>query len=136
MALMHLFIFRPIMASYLALLFWKMLPFVSLPAILGTSHCLMFVPVINTALLLRAPMLPTRWANISTYLQSEPFLSISCILINLKLLILSVQNPNILCYVILITFQFRLIVCLLFFVNVFFQVFSCNLSLTLCCVCP
>jgi hypothetical protein len=33
-------------------------------------------------------MLPTRWVKISTYLQSEPFLSITFILINLNLLIL------------------------------------------------
>jgi hypothetical protein len=35
------------------------------------SHCLVFVPLINTVLLLGAPMLPTRWVKISTYLQLE-----------------------------------------------------------------
>jgi hypothetical protein len=33
------------------------------------------VPLIDTVLLLGAPMLPTRWVKISTYLQSETFLS-------------------------------------------------------------
>jgi hypothetical protein len=36
-----------------------------------------FVPLINTVLLLGAPMLPTRRVNISTYLQSDRFLSIT-----------------------------------------------------------
>jgi hypothetical protein len=72
-----------------------------LPAISGTSHCLVFVPLINTVLLLGAPVLPTRWVKISTYLQSEPFLSITFILINLKLLIIFVHTPNVLCYVVL-----------------------------------
>jgi hypothetical protein len=35
-----------------------MLAFVFPPAILETSHCLVFVPLINTVLLLGAPMLP------------------------------------------------------------------------------
>jgi hypothetical protein len=56
-----------------ALPFWKILVFVFLPAVFGTSNCLMFVPLINTVLLLGAPMLPTRWVKISTYLQSERF---------------------------------------------------------------
>jgi hypothetical protein len=51
-----------------ALSFWKILAFVLLPAILGTSHCLVFVPLINTVLL-GAPVLPTRWVKISTHLQ-------------------------------------------------------------------
>jgi hypothetical protein len=74
---MHFFLFRSIVALNLALPSWKMLPFVSLPAILGTSHCLVFFPPINTVLLLGAPILPTRWASISTYLQSEQSLSIT-----------------------------------------------------------
>jgi hypothetical protein len=70
-------LFRSIVALNLALPSWKMLPFVSLQAVLGTSHCLVFV-LINTVLLLGAPMLPTRWAKISTYLQSEQSLNHIC----------------------------------------------------------
>jgi hypothetical protein len=83
-------------------------------------------------------MLPLRWVKISTYtyLQSESFLSITFILINLKLLILFVHDPNVLCYVILVTSHLHLFACLLFCINVFPPVLSCNLSLTLCCVCP
>jgi hypothetical protein len=40
-------------------------------------------------------MLPTRWVKISTYLQSEPFLSVIFILNNLKLLTLFVHIPNV-----------------------------------------
>jgi hypothetical protein len=36
--------------------------------------CLALVPQINTVLLLDAPMLPTWWVKISTYLQLERFL--------------------------------------------------------------
>jgi hypothetical protein len=54
-------------------------------AILGTSHYLVFVP------LLGAPMLTTRLVKISTYLQSEQFLSIIFILINLNILILCIE---------------------------------------------
>jgi hypothetical protein len=39
------------------------------PNNLRDFHCLVFVPLINTVLLLGAPMLPTRWVKISTYLQ-------------------------------------------------------------------
>jgi hypothetical protein len=46
-------------------------------------------------------MLPKRWVKISTYLQSEPFSSITCILINLQLFIIFVHTPNVLCYVVL-----------------------------------
>jgi hypothetical protein len=42
-----------------------------------TSHCLVFVLLINTVLLLGAPMLPARWEKISTYLQSEQSHSIT-----------------------------------------------------------
>jgi hypothetical protein len=35
---------------------------------------LAFVPLTNTVLLLGAPMQPTRWVKILTYLQSERFL--------------------------------------------------------------
>jgi hypothetical protein len=35
---------------------------------------------INIVLLLGAPMLPTRWIKISTYLRFEPFLSVIFIL--------------------------------------------------------
>jgi hypothetical protein len=126
-----------------ALPFWKMLPFVFLPTILGTSNCLVFVPLINTVLL-DAPMLPTRWVKISTYLQSETFLSIIFLLINLKLLIIFVHTPDVLCYVVLSyhvlvnTRHLPLFDCLFtFWINMLFPpVLACNLSLTLCCVCP
>jgi hypothetical protein len=50
----------------------------------------------NTVLLLGAPMLPTWWVNISTYLQSERFLFIVFYNLVLKLLIIFkalVLNP-------------------------------------------
>jgi hypothetical protein len=90
--LMHFFLFRSIVGSNLALPFWKMLAFVSLPVILGTSHCLVFVPLINTVLLLGAPMLPTRRVKVSTYLQSEPFHSIIFIVIDLTVNIICSQS--------------------------------------------
>jgi hypothetical protein len=49
--------------------------FAFLPAISATSHGFVSVPVITTVLL-GAPVLPMRWVQISTYLQSEQFLSI------------------------------------------------------------
>jgi hypothetical protein len=55
---------------------WKMLVFVFLLAMLGTSQSLAFVPQINIVLLLGAPMRPTWWVKISTYLRSEGFPSI------------------------------------------------------------
>jgi hypothetical protein len=64
------------MALYSVLLSWKMLVFVSLLAMLGTSQHLVFVPLTNTVLLLGAPMQPTWWVKILTYLQSERFLFI------------------------------------------------------------
>jgi hypothetical protein len=106
--------------------FWKMLVFVLPVAMLGTSYCLVWVPLINTVLLHGEPMLPTWWANISAYLQSKPLFSITFILTNLKLLIIFVHTPNVLCYLVLsyhvlvTTHHLRLFVCLL----------------TLCCVCP
>jgi hypothetical protein len=54
----------------------KMLVFLSLLAMLGTYQRLAFVPLTNTTLLLGAPMQPTRWVKILTYLQSERFLFI------------------------------------------------------------
>jgi hypothetical protein len=89
-----LFLFRSTVALNPALPFWKMLGFVFHPAILGTSNCLELVPLINTVLLLGAPMLSTPSVKISTYFQSETFLSITFILINLKLLIMFVHTPN------------------------------------------
>jgi hypothetical protein len=67
---------------------------------LGMSDSIITI-IIITVLLLGAPMLPTRWVKISTYLQSETFLSITFILINLKLLIMFVHTPNVLCYAVL-----------------------------------
>jgi hypothetical protein len=87
------------------------------PSKVGTSHCLVFVPLIRTVLLLGAPMLSTRWVKIPTCLQSGPFLSIIFIL-NIKLLKIFVHNPNVLCYVglryhvLVISLHFRLFVCL------------------------
>jgi hypothetical protein len=50
--------------------------------------------------------------------QSEPFLSITFTLINLKLLILFVHNSNVLCYVVLVAPpHLRLFVCLFTFVH-------------------
>jgi hypothetical protein len=51
--------FRCIVALNPALPIWKMLVFVFLLAMLGTSQSLVLVPLINTVLLLGAPMLPT-----------------------------------------------------------------------------
>jgi hypothetical protein len=140
--LMQFSLFTSTMVLNPALPFWKMLAFVFLPAISGTSHCLAFVPLVKTVFLLGASMLPTRWVKISTHLQSERFFSITFILINLKLLIF-VHTPNVLCYVVL-RYQVRvtspllhLFVCLLFRINMLFlPVLAYSLSLTLCCVCP
>jgi hypothetical protein len=69
---------------------------VSLLAMFGTSQRLAFVPLTNTALLLGAPMQPTWWVKISTYLQSERFLFILFYNLVLKLLIIFkalVLNP-------------------------------------------
>jgi hypothetical protein len=48
----------------------------SLLAMFGTSQRLAFVPLTNTVLLLGAPVQPTWWVKILTYLQSERFLFI------------------------------------------------------------
>jgi hypothetical protein len=76
-----LFLFRPNVASNLAPPFSKMFAFMFLPAISGNSHCCALVPLINTVLLLGAPMLPTWWVNISRYLHLEPFLLIAYMLL-------------------------------------------------------
>jgi hypothetical protein len=81
---------------------WKMLAFVSLLAMLGTSQRLAFVPQINTVFLLGAPMLPTWWVKILTYLQSERFLFIIFYNLGPKLLIIFkalVLNPYVICVV-------------------------------------
>jgi hypothetical protein len=44
------FLYRSIVSVNPALPFWKMSDFMFLPAILGTSHCLVCVPLINTVL--------------------------------------------------------------------------------------
>jgi hypothetical protein len=93
---MHFSWFRSIVVSNPARPFWKMLAFLFLPAILGTSHCLEFVPLINTVLLLGAPVLPTRWVKISTYLQSEQFLLVIFYNLLSKRVNNICQNPNIL----------------------------------------
>jgi hypothetical protein len=62
-----------IVAFIPALPSWKMLVFLILLAVLGTSQSLVFVPLLNTVLLLCTPMLTTWWVKISTYLQSERF---------------------------------------------------------------
>jgi hypothetical protein len=84
------------MASNPALTSWKMLVFVSLLAMLGTSQSLAFVPLTNTVLLLGAPMQPKRWLKILTYLQSERFLTIifyNCVLKLLVIFKAFVLNP-------------------------------------------
>jgi hypothetical protein len=75
--LMHFSLFKSIVEINRALPFWKILAYVFLLVILGTSHCSGFVRLINTVLLLDAPSLPTRWVNISTYLRLEQSLSIT-----------------------------------------------------------
>jgi hypothetical protein len=52
-----------------------------LPATSGNSHCSVLVPLINTALLLSAPMLPTCCVKILTYVHLEPFLLIAFMLL-------------------------------------------------------
>jgi hypothetical protein len=59
------------------------------------------------------------------------------------IIIVVVDTPNVLCYVVLsyhvlvITRRHRLFVCLLLCINMLFPpVLASNLSLTLCCVCP
>jgi hypothetical protein len=59
-------LFRSIVALYLAFPFWKLLAFVFLTAILGTSLCLVFFLLTNTVLLLGGAMLPT-WYCIVLY---------------------------------------------------------------------
>jgi hypothetical protein len=58
-----------------------MLAIVFLPAISGDSRCSELVPLTNTVLLLGAPMLPTLWVKISTYLHLELFLLITFMLL-------------------------------------------------------
>jgi hypothetical protein len=120
--LMHFFLLRSIMALNTGLPFWKILAFVFLPAILGTSNCLVFVYLINTVLLLSAPVLPTWWVKISTYLRSETFLSITFILIYLKLLIMFVHTPYVLCYIVL---RYHVLVTTLVWVFAYFSVLIC-----------
>jgi hypothetical protein len=67
--------FGSVVALNPALLAWKMFS-CSYSQRGGPSQRLVFVPLINTVLLPRAPMLPTWWVKISTYLQLERFLSI------------------------------------------------------------
>jgi hypothetical protein len=83
-----LFLFRPTVALNPALPSWKMSVFVSLFAMFGTSQRLAFVPQINTVLVLGAPMQPTWWVKILTYLQAERFLFIIFYNLNLLLLLL------------------------------------------------
>jgi hypothetical protein len=63
----------------------------TLEAELSTKYCLSA----------RCAYAAKSWVKISTYLHSEPFLSITFIIINRKLLIIFVQNPNVLCHVVL-----------------------------------
>jgi hypothetical protein len=82
------------------------------PSNLRDSRCSALVPLTNTDLLLGAPMLPTwRRVRISTYLQPGSFLSITFTLINPKFT-LSVHNPNVLCYVVIVNTHLPLSVCL------------------------
>jgi hypothetical protein len=75
---------------------WKMLVFVSLLAVLGTSQCLAFVSQTNTILRLGAPMLPTWLVKISTYLQSVRFLFFILVFCNLALELLIIVNALVL----------------------------------------
>jgi hypothetical protein len=81
---MYFFLFGPIVALNPAVPLWKMLVFLFLLAMLGTSQRLAFVPLTNTVLL-GAPLLPTWQVKISTYLQSERFLFIICYNLVLKI---------------------------------------------------
>jgi hypothetical protein len=68
------------------------------------------------------------YAANATYLQSEPFISITFILINLKLLIIFVHTLDVLWHVVL-SYHVRLCVCLIFCINAFFPpVLACSLS--------
>jgi hypothetical protein len=67
---------RSIVALNPTLPSWKMSVFVFMLAMLRTSQSLVFVPLINTVLLLGAPVLPMWRIKISTYSKSERFLSI------------------------------------------------------------
>jgi hypothetical protein len=78
---------------------------------LGASQRLAFVPQTNTVLL-GAPMLPTRWVKISTYLQSERFFFI--IFYNFVLKLLIIFKALVLSYYVLCVFLFIcILVCLL-----------------------
>jgi hypothetical protein len=68
-----LHVFRSIAALNPALPFWKMLAFVFLLAILGHCLCIDLIFLINTVLLLGAPMLPTWWVKILAYMQLQQF---------------------------------------------------------------
>jgi hypothetical protein len=57
-------------------------------------------------------------------------------LINLKLLILFVHNPDVLCYVILVISYLHLFFVYFLHYFAFPPVISCNLSMALYCVCP
>jgi hypothetical protein len=56
---------------------WKMLIFVFLLAMLGASQCLVVATLINTVLLLAAPLLPAWWVKVSIYLQLKRLLPVT-----------------------------------------------------------
>jgi hypothetical protein len=112
---------------------WKMLAFMFFSAILGTSPCLEFVPLINTVLLLGAPVLPTRWVKILTYLQSEQFLSIIfCNLLLKFLIIFKALCHGVLSYYILCVFLFIFFFASSVLMCFLSSVLVCNLSLSCC----
>jgi hypothetical protein len=89
-----------------------MLAFIFLPAILGNSHCLVLFLLINS------PSAQCAYSVNVVHKHPDIFAAgITFILINLKLLMLSVPNPNVLCYVILVTSHFCLFVCLFAFLH-------------------
>jgi hypothetical protein len=114
-----------------------MLAFVFLPAISRGSRCSALVPLTNTVLLLCAPMLPTWWVKISTYLHLEPVLLIASMLLILNRIYYYYYYYDFISYIttlICIIIIIIIIACL--FVCFSAIMCSCNLPLTLCCVCP
>jgi hypothetical protein len=123
-------------------------------------------PLRNTVLLLGAPMLPTwRWVKFSIYLYLETFFLIAYMLLVLhRILLLSLCFSYFLTLICIIIITIIILLSLLIslnyycYYNVLFRnsndfcsqlsfpiifvclfstiMFSCNLSLTLCCVCP
>jgi hypothetical protein len=113
--LRHFSLFRSIVALNLVLPFWKILALVFLPAVSGNSHCFVLVPLTNTVLLLGAPMLPTWWVKISTYLHLKLF---RCMQFILRIVNRIVQNRNeLLLFIVIISITVITLVTTLFSIN-------------------